>query len=89
MKRISIRVSGKVQGVFYRANTEKTARSLGLCGFVRNETDGSVYIEAQGEEDLLNEFTAWCRKGPEKASVSDVKVSEIAAGTEMDFRILR
>ena len=52
-KHLSIRVTGKVQGVFFRASTREEAQRLGLCGWVRNEADGSVRIEAEGDEPLL------------------------------------
>lgn len=89
MKRLAIQVSGKVQGVFYRASTEKKAKELGLTGFVRNEPDGSVYIEAQGEDSLLNQFVDWCRKGPDRARVDSVKLSEKEVLPEVDFSIQR
>lgn len=69
MKAVSIRVSGKVQGVFFRASTKNEADRLGIQGMVRNEPDGSVYIEAEGEEKSLAQFVEWCRKGPTKAIV--------------------
>ncbi|MFB6307312.1 MAG: acylphosphatase, partial [Flavobacteriales bacterium] len=53
MKHKDIRVRGKVQGVFYRATMVENAMRWGIKGFVRNETDGSVYIEAEGDEEAL------------------------------------
>lgn len=76
MKHLNIRVFGKVQGVFFRATTRDMARSLGLSGYVRNDPDGSVYIEAEGEETQLSQFTAWCRKGPPHARVSHLDINE-------------
>ena len=73
---LSIRVSGKVQGVFYRASTRDKARSLGLCGFVKNETDGSVYIEAEGDKEKLDQLVAWCKQGPPNAQVENVETTE-------------
>lgn len=75
MEHFEIRVIGKVQGVFYRANTRKKAYDLSITGWVRNEPDGSVYIEAEGELDKLNEFVSWCRSGPERAKVEEVQVN--------------
>jgi acylphosphatase len=89
MKRITATVTGKVQGVFYRASTEKTARRIGLTGFVRNEADGSVYLEAQGTEAQLQEFIEWCKTGPERAVVASVNVSEIPLQEETGFRVRR
>jgi acylphosphatase len=67
-----IRVSGKVQGVGFRFYTQKEARLLGVSGFVKNMRDGSVYIEAEGENDAMEAFILWCRKGPEWARVDDI-----------------
>jgi acylphosphatase len=89
MKRISILVSGKVQGVFYRASTEKTAKQIGVTGFVRNNSDGKVYIEAQGTEEQLNELVKWCKRGPERARVDEISTEEIALVEEKMFRVLR
>lgn len=72
MKHLNIKVSGRVQGVFFRYETEKKANQLGLVGFVRNEPDGSVYIEAEGEEGLLKELLDWCAQGPSSASVENI-----------------
>ena len=76
MKHISITVTGKVQGVYFRAFTEKEAQRLNLTGFVRNEPNGDVYIEAEGEETNLNQFISWCQTGSPKAVVKDIKVTE-------------
>ena len=73
-KHVNIMVSGKVQGVFYRASTREKAEALGVKGFVRNERDGSVYVEAEGEEENLNRFIAWCKTGPPGSSVHKVDV---------------
>ncbi|GAB4334134.1 MAG: acylphosphatase [Flammeovirgaceae bacterium] len=75
-KHLKITVSGRVQGVFYRASTEEKAKSLGLTGFVRNMPNGEVYIEAEGTEDQLNAFVKWCKSGPPLAKVESVKVEE-------------
>jgi len=71
-----IKVSGKVQGVYYRASTKQMADLLGIKGFVRNEHDGSVYIEAEGEEGILTKFIQWCHHGPERAEVTYVSINE-------------
>jgi acylphosphatase len=75
-KHFSIKVIGKVQGVFFRASARDKAEHLGVKGFVRNEEDGSVYIEAEGEEMILKEFIEWCRQGPPHASVKKVDIQE-------------
>lgn len=75
-KHFSIHVSGKVQGVFFRASTQEKANELSIKGFVRNERDGSVFIEAEGEEDQLRSFIEWCRQGPRMAQVTSCKIEE-------------
>jgi len=72
MKHYNIRIQGKVQGVFYRASTQDKAKELGLNGWVRNEPDGSVYAEAEGERDKLDQFIDWCKQGPARANVENV-----------------
>ena len=72
--RYKIRVSGRVTGVGYRHSARAKARFLNLRGFVRNEEDGTVYIEAEGKQEVLNEFLSWCRKGPGMGFVESVQV---------------
>lgn len=76
MKYVSIHISGKVQGVYFRASAKAKADELNLTGFVRNEKDGSVYIEAEGESENMNQFVAWCHQGPANAEVQKVVVNE-------------
>jgi acylphosphatase len=75
IKHFSIRISGKVQGVFFRASTEQKAREFSISGFVRNESDGSVFIEAEGEEENLKVFIEWCQQGPRSARVDRCDVN--------------
>ena len=81
------RVTGRVQGVFYRASTQARAQALGLAGWVRNCPDGSVELEASGDAEALQQLEAWLWQGPERAQVSAVEVavgaSEPAAGFEV------
>jgi len=76
MKHYAITVSGKVQGVFYRQSTLEIAKQIGLKGFVQNKANGNVYIEAEGTTEQLKGFVDWCKKGPTRAIVSDVRVEE-------------
>jgi acylphosphatase len=76
MKHISIHVTGKVQGVFFRASTKAVADQLGVNGFVRNESDGSVYIEAEADQLILEKFMTWCQQGPQEAIVKTTEVKE-------------
>ncbi len=84
-----LRVTGRVQGVFYRATTMDKALELGLFGFVRNEPDGSVYIEVEGSEGKVNRLIEWCKAGPSFATVDDVYVEEGEIENFVNFQIDR
>ena len=71
-----IRVSGRVQGVFFRASAQAAALEMDIKGFVRNEPDGTVYTEAEGAAGNLERFLEWCSHGPEHAKVQDVQVTK-------------
>jgi len=73
MKRLELKIFGRVQGVFYRAETQEKAVALGLSGFGRNEADGSVTVVAVGQESALKKLEDWCRQGPERAQVENVE----------------
>jgi acylphosphatase len=76
-------VQGLVQGVGYRAGCRRQAINLGLSGWVRNRSDGSVELEAEGPPDRLAELRLWCEKGPGGAHVSSVSAGQVAvAGTD-------
>ncbi|MBU2512563.1 acylphosphatase [bacterium] len=82
-------VKGKVQGVFYRDYTQKKARSLGLKGSVRNRSDGSVEIYAQGNESQLKELESWCWDGSPYSNVVNVIAQEEQDDQHFpDFRII-
>jgi acylphosphatase len=83
----SIRIAGRVQGVFYRASARAEADRLGLRGFVRNESDGSVYAEAEGEREALDRFVAWCRVGPAHARVDHVEIREGEPQGRVGFKV--
>jgi len=72
MRRVSLRIRGKVQGVFFRESTRIEATRLGLTGWVRNRDDGSVEAVAEGESAVLEDFIRWCHRGPPAARVTDV-----------------
>lgn len=76
MKHYKIRVEGDVQGVFYRSSTKNKAQELGVSGYAQNNSDGSVFIEAEGDEDNLKQFINWCEEGPDTAKVSHVEYQE-------------
>jgi len=70
---VRLRVSGRVQGVAYRAWTERQATSLGLSGWVRNRRDGSVEAVLCGAEDAVLEMIRRCHRGPPLARVAEVR----------------
>jgi acylphosphatase len=86
-KGYTIRVSGKVQNVGFRFYTARTAKEFNISGFVKNEPDGSVYIEAEGEEDMLEAFIHWCQKGPEWARVDKFDIQEQPVMNSQEFWI--
>jgi acylphosphatase len=76
MKTYHLHITGKVQGVWYRASAKDKALALGLKGKVWNEHDGSVGAIVQGHEDVVQQFIDWCKEGPMLAEVNDVIVNE-------------
>jgi acylphosphatase len=88
--RAHVWISGRVQGVFFRAHTKELADELGLTGWVRNLPDGRVEAVFEGEEDAVKEAIEWCKRGPPLASVEKVEVRyEQPTGEFRGFRILR
>lgn len=69
---MKITVSGRVQGVSYRLSAKAKADELGVCGFVRNEPNGDVYLEAEAPEEVLYKFIKWCNLGPSMARVEKI-----------------
>jgi acylphosphatase len=86
---ISIRVSGKVQGVFFRQSTREKAMQLGITGMVQNERDGSVRILATGPDEFLDKFIEWCSHGPPHAVVTEIKVHDEEPAVFKNFLIQR
>ena len=83
--RAHVIVTGKVQGVFYRMNTEHKANELGLKGWVRNKPDGTVEAVFEGPEDKVEEMVEWCRKGPIGSKVEDVRIEKEEFKEQSDF----
>lgn len=82
-------VSGSVQGVFFRQNTNRQAQNHNVAGWVRNLEDGRVEAVFEGEEVSVNVLVAFCRTGPRGASVTDVAVTwETFNGEFENFRIM-
>jgi acylphosphatase len=87
MEHVNITVRGKVQGVFFRKSTQEKAYELQISGYVQNERDGSVYIEAEGEKEKIDEFIEWCKKGPKNAEVTEIKTRNGNFQNYEDFEI--
>lgn len=89
MKRATIRITGRVQGVFFRHSARLRAEKLGLTGLARNDPDGSVVAVVEGPKLAIEEFLAWCRKGPPLADIQDVTVEwQEATGEFRKFEII-
>lgn len=87
-KHLNIKIYGSVQRVGFRYFIDKKAGELGICGFIRNCNDGSIYIEAEGRDDLLESFCRACKKGTAWSKVKDVKIEEANLQNFTNFDIL-
>jgi acylphosphatase len=76
-----------VQGVFYRQSAKEKAIELSLTGFAQNRSDGSVYIEAEGDAAQLNKLVMWCHQGPNRAVVEGVSIDKKQAFGYTAFEI--
>ncbi len=86
---IELRISGKVQGVYYRASTKAKAEELGLCGWVKNERNGDVSVTVEGPEEQVEALIAWCAEGPRWARVDHIERKPVPLQLFDNFRILR
>ena len=86
-KHLTIRVEGGVQGVGFRWAARSQARIAGVTGFVRNEDDGSVHIEAEGTEEAMEYFVAWCRRGPPSGWVDAIQIEPGPVKGFVEFEI--
>jgi acylphosphatase len=85
MQHLNIYVFGRVQGVGFRYAAKQQALLNGINGFARNEPDGSVYIEAEGDRFALDIFVQWCKTGPTYARVNDIKIEDGALKNYTSF----
>lgn len=89
LKQLLLVVKGRVQGVYFRASTQREAKRLGLSGWVRNRPDGTVEILVEGEELAIRELYGWAQKGPSAARVDRVDTRwRSFTGEYADFRIM-
>lgn len=89
LQTITIRVTGKVQGVFYRQSTKEKAETLGITGTVRNLPDQTVEVVATGTPEQLDQLTRWCREGPPRALVTELRIAPAPLQNFRDFNIVR
>ena len=89
LKLYKIKVYGRVQGVWFRKYAQEEARRSGITGLIKNEYDGSVYVEAEGDEQKLNSFVKWLREGSPLSEVKDVVWEEDLPSQYTEFEIIR
>lgn len=89
MKHLNIQVFGTVQRVYYRLTCKAVADQLGVKGFAMNRPDGSVYIEAEGDDFALESLLEFCAEGPDRAEVTEVKSEEGALQGYKNFEVIR
>ena len=87
MKHTNVTVCGKVQGVTYRTSAKQEAERLGIKGFVKNETNGDVYLELEGSEEQLNKMVRWCRIGPPQSRVKEIYFNDAEVKNFTAFEI--
>ena len=83
----TIKVQGRVQGVYFRASAKQKAQMLGLKGSVKNLDDGSVFMEVQGTEESVNQMEEWCKHGPALARVDKLDIELRDPFESSDFEI--
>jgi acylphosphatase len=88
VRRVRVRVTGRVQGVFFRASCAEAARGRAVSGWVRNAPSGAVEAVFEGPAAQVEAMVAWCREGPPLARVDAVEVVEEPATGEDGFRVL-
>ena len=89
MKNLEIIISGRVQGVCYRAFVLHRANELNIKGYAKNMMNGNVKVIATGEDNAMNIFINMLKKGPSMARVEDIKISEIIIGEEFSNFIIK
>jgi acylphosphatase len=84
MKKVNIKIYGRVQGVFFRHNTKKVADKLNVKGWVKNNSDGTVEAVIEGDKKDVDRLINWCRKGPIGSKVEKIEVKEVRYRKEFD-----
>jgi acylphosphatase len=86
-RRVQVIISGRVQGVFFRHTAAAEAGRLALAGWIKNRRDGKVEAEVEGTAEAVEAFLAFCRKGPERARVDELLLSDRQTRDEVGFRV--
>ncbi len=89
MKTVHLKITGKVQGVFFRASAKDIANLQKICGWIKNANDDTVEALITGETEDVEAFILWSKQGPEKASVKHVKVTDMELKEFDSFKVIR
>jgi acylphosphatase len=89
MKTMHLKISGKVQGVSFRARAKEQALDLAIKGWIKNTQDGDVEVLITGDESEVQNFINWCAHGPDKAKVTRVITTSLEIQVFSDFKIIR
>ena len=83
----NIQIFGRVQGVGFRYSARLAARNYGIKGYVRNMSDGSVYLEVEGSEENVNRFVNWFKEGPDFAYIDRINISDASLRNFESFEV--
>lgn len=89
MKTVHLEITGKVQGVFFRARAKEVAEAHHISGWIKNTNDGKVEAQITGEDADVESFILWCKEGPEKAKVYNVLMTYGAIKKFDKFQVIR
>lgn len=84
---VHLEIKGKVQGVFFRATARRIAEKNNLKGWIKNKTNGNVEAVVTGKKEDVDIFIEWCREGPEKAIVDEVKITHLEETVFKEFNV--
>ena len=89
MRTVHLTISGRVQGVFFRAEAKDNALLYNIKGWIKNTNEGDVEAIVTGQEKDIEKFITWCHRGPEKAHVTDVSVTPLEKQIFSEFKVMR
>ncbi|HWI92263.1 MAG TPA: acylphosphatase [Flavisolibacter sp.] len=89
MPTVHLVISGKVQGVFFRATAKDVADEIGVTGWVKNTEEGDVEIKATGDHDQLQKLVDWCKIGPQRAIVTNITITNVDEERFKNFHVIR